>query len=107
MSEYEMPVVTLGEWVLFYPHQGSEPSVGLVTKASSRTVTLWVIAAGIGGMERPSVHHLTDPGVEQFQDWKRYGFWEARPRDPKLAVLAEKVALLERKLEALEPKKPR
>lgn len=107
MSEYVMPAATLGEWVLFYPHQNCEPSVALVTRAASRTLTLWVIAAGIGGMERASVHHLTDTGVEQFPDWKKYGFWEARPRDPKLAVLAEKVALLERKLEALEPKKAR
>lgn len=105
MSEYQMPAVELGEWVLFYPHAGAEPNIALVTKASSRTVTLWVIAPGIGGTEKPSVHHLSDPGVNEFPDWKRYGFWEVKPRDPKLAILAEKVSLLERKLEALDPKK--
>lgn len=105
MSEYQMPAVALGDWVLFYPHADAEPNIGLVTKASSRTVTLWVIAPGIGGVEKPSVHHVTDPGVNEFSDWKRYGFWEVKPRDPKVSILAEKVALLERKLEALDPRK--
>ena len=70
-------------------------------------MTLWVVAPGMGGIERPSVHHVNDPGANEFPDWKRYGFWDHRPRDPKLAILAEKVALLERKLEAIEPKKPK
>lgn len=105
MSEYQMPSVELGDWVLFYPHVGADPNIGLVTRASSRTVTLWVIAPGIGGTEKTSVHHVSDPGVNDFPDWKVYGFWEAKPRDPKMSILAEKVALLERKLEALDPKK--
>lgn len=107
MSDFQMPSADLGDWVLFYPHAGAEPNIGVVTKVASRTLTLWVIAPGIGGMEKPSVHHVDDPGVNEFPDWKRWGFWEPRPRDPKAAILAEKVALLEKKLDAIDPKKAR
>ena len=105
MSEYQMPSAELGEWVLFYPHHDAEPNIGVVTKVSSRTLTIWVIAPSLGGTEKSSVHHVTDPGVNEFTDWKRFGFWETKPRDPKMAILAEKVAMLERKLEAIDPKK--
>jgi hypothetical protein len=104
MSEFVMPEVQLGDWVLFYPHQGAEPNTAVVTRVSARVLSLWVIAPG-GGVEKTSVHHVNDTALEEFPDWKRYGLWDLRPRDPKLAILAEKVALLEKKLDALEPKK--
>jgi hypothetical protein len=96
MSEYSMPTTALGDIVLFYPHEGAKPTPAVVTAAASRTVTLWLLSGS--GSERPSVHHLTDPGVHEFPDWKRYGFWEARPKDPQISILSEKVALLESKV---------
>lgn len=100
-----MPSAELGEFVLYYRHEGAAPVPALVTNVSSRTLTLWAIAPGYGGNEKPSVHHTTDPGVNEFPAWKEYGFWDHKPANPKLAILSEKVALLERKLAELDGKK--
>jgi len=105
MSDYVMPTAELGDWVLFRPHENAESSPALVIRASSRTLTLWVIASGIGGTEKPSVHHVSDPGVAEFPAWKEYGFWEHKPQ--KNAILSEKVAVLERKVAELEARKGR
>lgn len=104
MSDFQMPEAKLGDIVLFYAHEGAEPAMAFVSGVSKRTLNLWVIAPGYGGTERQSVHHLKDDGVLQFPDWATYGFWDHRPADPKLAILSEKVAMLERKL-ADEPRK--
>lgn len=96
MTEFTMPKVSLGDIVLFYVHEGATPVPAIVTTSASRTLTLWVLANG--GVEKPSVHHLTDPGVQEFPDWKRYGYWEHRPKDPALSILSEKLALLESKV---------
>lgn len=103
MSDYKMPSVELGDKVLYYRHEGAKPALALVTDASSRTVTLWVITPGYGGVERPSVHHVDDPGVNEFPAWKDYGFWAPRPS--KLIAIQEKVALLEKQIAQLEAKK--
>ena len=105
MSEYQMPSVELGDFVYFYPHPGAEPEIAQVIKPGARAVTLWVNAPGFGGMERTSVHHKDDPGFDEYPAWKEYGMWSARPEDPRLAVLSERVAMLEKKLAALQPKK--
>ena len=96
MSEFAMPEARLGDIVLFYAHEGAEPNMAFVPGVSKRTLNLWVIAPGYGGVERQSVHHVEDDGVLQFPDWAAYGFWDHRPADPRMAILAEKVALLER-----------
>jgi hypothetical protein len=103
MSSYEMPKAELGDIVLYYPHEGATPVPAIVAVTASRTLTLWAIAGELGGVVKPSVHHLTDPGVNEFPDWKRYGYWEHRPKDPQISILSEKLALLEKKLPA--PKK--
>lgn len=103
MSDYQMPTADLGDKVLYYRHAGAQPSLALVTDVSKRTLTLWVITPGYGGVERPSVHHLDDPGVNEFPAWAEYGFWGPRPN--KLVILQEKVALLEKRLADLEGKK--
>lgn len=104
MSSYEMPKADLGDIVLFYAHEGATPVPAIVAVTASRTLTLWAIAGELGGVVKPSVHHVSDPGVNEFPDWKRYGYWDHKPADPKLAILSEKVSLLERKLNV--PKKP-
>jgi len=107
MSDFKMPTAELGEFVLYYRHEGADPIPALVTHVSSRTLTLWAIAPGYGGNEKPSVHHTTDPGVNEFPAWKEYGFWAHKPANPKLAILSEKVALLEKKIADLEGRKPK
>lgn len=98
MSEFKMPKAELGDFVLYYRHEGAEATVGIVTGVSNRTLNLWVLAPGYGGIEKPSVHHVDDPGVNEFPAWKEYGFWAPRPAG-QLAILSEKVAVLEKKLE--------
>lgn len=105
MIAYDMPKAELGDWVLYYPHADAEASIALVSKVGQRALTLWVVAPGYGGTDRPSVHHMDDPGLEEFPEWKRYGMWAHKPADPQLAILSEKVALLEKKLAALNPSK--
>jgi hypothetical protein len=104
-DSYVMPVAEVGDWVLFRVHAGADAVPAMVTRVSSRTLTLWAVAPGYGGTEKASVHHTTDPGVEQFPAWAEYGFWEYKPQ--KNAILAEKVALLEKKVAEIEARKPR
>jgi hypothetical protein len=103
MSDYVMPTADLGDWVFYRAHEGAETVPALVTKTSQRTLTLWVLAPGYGGVEKQSVHHAGDPGVNDFPAWKEYGYWEHKPQ--KNAILAEKVALLERKVADLEARR--
>lgn len=100
-----MPVAALGEFVLYFRHEGADPVPALVTHVSSRTLTLWAIAPGYGGTEKASVHHLSDPGVNEFPAWKEYGFWDHKPQDARVAILSEKVALLQQKVADLEGRK--
>ena len=104
MTSYEMPEVKIGDMVLFYAHEGADPVMAFVTTAASRTLTLWAVVPGYGGVEKASVHHKDDPGVQEFPAWKEYGFWGARPAG-KEAILSEKVALLEKKVAELEGRK--
>lgn len=94
---YEMPKAELGDIVLFYAHEGATPVPAIVTVKATRTLMLWAIAGELGGVVKHSVHHLSDPGVNEFPDWKRYGYWDHRPKDPTIAILSEKVSLLEKK----------
>lgn len=100
---YEMPTVDVGEIVLFRAHVGADPVPAIVCKAGSRAITLFVMSGELGMVLKPSVHHVTDEGCEQFPEWKKYGYWEHRPSDPRLSILSERVSLLEKKLAA--PKK--
>ncbi len=96
---YQMPEVSLGDWVYFYGHEGSDPSLGVVQKVGQGTVVLWVLSPGYGGSDRPSVHHIDDPRLLDHAEWKRYGTWQHKPRDPRIAILSERVAALEKRIE--------
>jgi len=100
MSDYVMPTAEVGDWVLFRAHAGADVVPAMVTRVSSRTLTVWAVAPGYGGTEKQSVHHTTDPGVNDFPAWAEYGFWEHKAQ--KNAILSEKVAVLERKVADLE-----
>jgi hypothetical protein len=105
VSSYDMPKADLGDIVLFYAHEGATPVPAIVSVVASRTLTLWAIAGELGGVVKPSVHHLTDPGVNDFPDWKRYGYWDHKPKDSAVSILSEKLSLLEKKVAATAPKK--
>lgn len=103
MTDFAMPETKVGDLVYFYAHEGASPALAFVTEASSRTLTLWAVVPGYGGVEKVSVHHVSDPGLAEFPAWKDTGLWDHRPADPRLAMLSERVSLLEKKLNA--PKK--
>lgn len=105
MAEYEMPTVELGDFVFFYPHPGADAEVAQVIKVGKRALSLWVTASGFGGLERTSVHHKSDPGISDNAEWAKLGSWEHKPKDSRISILAEKVSLLERKLDALAQSK--
>lgn len=102
---YAMPSTEVGEIVLFRPHSGADPTPAIVCKVGSRTLNLFAMSGELGFTLKSSVHHVTDEGVEEFPEWKRYGFWEHKPDDPRLAILSERVSMLEKKLAAVAPKK--
>lgn len=105
MTDYKMPQPMLGDWVYFYAHEGADPTIALVSKVGQRALELWAISPGYGGTDKPSVHHKDDPGFETYPAWKEYGMWEARPEDPRIAILSEKVSMLEKKIAAISPGK--
>lgn len=101
MDNWKMPTAELGDWVLFYAHEHAEPAVGLVQKVGSGSLILWVLAPGYGGVEKQSVHHKDDPRLPNYPEWKVYGTWAHRPENPRVSILSEKVALLEKKVQEL------
>ena len=105
MTDYQMPAVSLGDWVYFYAHENADPTIALVSKVGRRALELWAISPGYGGADKPSVHHKDDPGFNEFPAWKETGAWERCPDDPRISILSERVALLEKKIAAIEPKK--
>lgn len=102
---YQMPAAEVGEIVLFRAHAGADPTPAIVCKVGSRTLTLMAMSGELGFVGKSSVHHVTDEGVEEFPEWKRYGFWEHRPDDPRISILSEKLAMLEKRVAAVAPKK--
>ena len=105
MSSFQMPAANLGDWVLYYSHKGSEPAIAQVIKTGQFAITLWVMSPGYGGVERPSVHHVDDPGLADNAEWVKAGAWEHKPETGQIAILSEKVAMLEKKVAILAGKK--
>jgi hypothetical protein len=95
MSDWSPPEVGVGDTVLYYPHAGADPVMAFVIKVGHRALTLWALAAGYGGVEKPSVRHKEDPNLGDSPEWSKFGVWAERPRDPRLAILSERVSALE------------
>lgn len=93
--DWTMPEVQVGDTVLYRSHDGAEAQMAFVSRVGKETVELWALAPGYGGAEKPSVHHKDDPRLSSSVEWKRYGIWEHRPRDPRIAQLSERLSALE------------
>jgi len=105
MKPYDMPEIKLGDFVHYYAHEDAAPNIAIATEVSSRSIKCWVIVPDYGGVEKFSVHHKDDVGLLEFPEWGRYGMWDHKPADPKISVLSEKVALLEKKMAEIVGKK--
>lgn len=92
---YEMPAVSLGEVILYRPHENAEPIMAFVTKVGRETIECWSLSPGYGGVDRTSVHHRDDPALEN-PNLKAFGTWEHRPRDSRIAQLSERLSALEK-----------
>lgn len=95
---WKMPAAALGDTVLFYAHDGADPVMAFVIKVGQDTLTLWALSPGYGGVEKASVRHKDDPRLDDSVEWRRFGTWTHTQRDPRVAMLTERVALLEQKL---------
>jgi len=100
MSTYVMPKAELGDWVIYYPHEGAAGNTAMVTKVGTNCLTLWVLAPGYGGQDRFSVHHKTDPGLQEFPDWVKAGTWEHA--NNRYSQVSERLSALERRVTELE-----
>jgi len=94
--DWKMPSVDVGETVLFRPHDGAEAQMAFVSRVGKDTVELWVLSPGYGGNDRASVRHKDDPRLADSVEWKKFGTWEHRPRDPRFAHLSERLSALEK-----------
>lgn len=95
---YSMPEVNLGDTVLYRPHEGAPAQMAFVSRVGQDALELWVLSPGYGGVDRPSVHHVDDPRLADSVEWKKFGTWEHRPRDPRIAQLSERLSALERRM---------
>lgn len=93
---WSVPAVSVGETVLYYAHEGAEPTMAFVTKVGKETLELWALSPGYGGVDKPSVRHKEDPKLADFPHWAEFGVWEHRPRDPRIAQLSERLSALEK-----------
>ena len=96
---WEMPEVSLGETVIYRAHEGAPGNMAFVAKVGKEALELWVLSPGYGGTDRPSVHHKDDPRLAKNAEWRKFGTWEHRPRDPRLAILSERVSALEKAIQ--------
>ena len=71
MKSYDMPEVSLGDFVYYYAHEDAAANIAIVTEVSSRSIKCWVIVPDYGGVEKFSVHHKDDVGLDEFPEWKR------------------------------------
>jgi hypothetical protein len=96
-----MPEVSVGDSVYFHAHDNAEPVMAFVTKVGRETLVVWALAPGYGGVEKPSVRHKDDPRLSEGGEWKQYGTWCLKPRDPRVAQLSERLSLLEKRFAEL------
>lgn len=92
---WKMPEVGVGDTVLYRAHEGAEPQMAFVAKVGKDALELWALTPGYGGADKTSVRHKDDPRLAESVEWKKFGTWEARPRDPRLAQLSERLSALE------------
>lgn len=94
--EWKFPEANVGDTVLYLSHDGAEPQMAFVSKVGKDTLELWALTPGYGGVEKPSVRHQDDPRLGDSAEWRKFGTWTHRPRDPRIAQLSERVSILEK-----------
>jgi len=100
-SEFDMPAVELGDAVLYYSSalDLSDPVLGWVCRRpGTKTVCILVFSPDAGFVEKPSVRHLHDPGLQENPAWRQWGAWVLHPKTELLrrleTILPQMVTLL-------------
>lgn len=78
-ENWRMPKPNLGDVVLFSNDQQnfSNPCIGWVIKTpGDSTLQILTFTPQQGWVERPSVHHKDDPGIQQDNGWQALGCWD-------------------------------
>jgi hypothetical protein len=102
-SDFTPPEVALGDKVLWYdnPLNLQEPQLGWVSRRpGSKTVCVLTFSESFGWIEKTSVRHADDPGLQENASWRQWGCWSFHPETDLLrkmgGLLPQIVALLAR-----------
>jgi hypothetical protein len=79
VANFTPPDVRLGDSVYWYhdPLALHEPRLGWVCeRPGAQTVSILVFAPGTGFVEKTSVRHKDDPGLQENPAWRGWGCWD-------------------------------
>jgi hypothetical protein len=98
-----MPHIELGDEVLYYSSvlDQKEPILGWVCRRPGvSTVSILTFSPDQGFIEKPSVRHVDDPGLQENAGWRQWGAYRLHPRAELLrkldTLLPQVVTLLAR-----------
>ena len=110
-ESFSPPVPRIGDSVYWYhdPLNCNEPTLGwVVQRPGVFTVSILTFSPNTGFLEKPSVRHRDDPGLQENSDWRQWGCWEFTPQSAQLrkmdglmsqiASLTEQVALARKQI---------
>jgi hypothetical protein len=90
MADFKPPEVKLGDSVYWY-HDATnpaDPALGWVCRRPGiNTVSVLVFAPEVGFVEKPSVRHRGDPGLQENAAWRQWGCWDFSAQSAQLRRL--------------------
>lgn len=105
-DSFSPPTIRIGDAVYWYhdPLNCNDPTLGwVVQRPGVHTVTILTFSPNFGFLEKPSVRHKDDPGLQEHSEWRTWGCWEYTPQTAQLrkmdslmaqvATLTEQVAI--------------
>jgi|APGre2960657404_1045060.scaffolds.fasta_scaffold250088_2 hypothetical protein len=81
-ESFSMPQTKIGDMIYWYSDalSCSEPCIGWISQRPGvHTVTALVFSPNTGFIEKPSVRHRNDPGLQESVEWRQWGAWEYAP----------------------------
>lgn len=89
-ESFSPPQVRVGDSVYWYhdPLNCNEPTLGwIVERPGILTVSILTFSQNTGFLERPSVRHKDDPGLQENADRRQWGCWDFTPQSAQLRKL--------------------
>jgi hypothetical protein len=56
-------------------------------RPGANTIYVLVFSEGAGFIEKPSVRHADDPGLQENPNWRQWGCWQHHPQTELLGKL--------------------